>query len=101
MAEKLRLRPRVLTASAKTGRNVSRLLTEAITLGDRMSGRIPTPELNRFLAEVSAARQPPVGSRRGGGAHRLKLIYMAQIGERPPRFAIQVNSRARLTRDYA
>ena len=33
--------------------------------------------------------------------HRLKLIYMAQIGERPPRFAIQINSRARVTRDYA
>jgi GTP-binding protein len=26
---------------------------------------------------------------------------MAQIGERPPRFAIQVNARDRLTRDYA
>ena len=47
------------------------------------------------------ARQPPVGTRRGAGGHRLKLIYMAQIGERPPRFAIQVNSRARVTRDYA
>ncbi|HXW59118.1 MAG TPA: GTP-binding protein, partial [Solirubrobacteraceae bacterium] len=101
VAEKLRLRPRVLTASAKTGRNVSRLLSEAIALGDRMSGRIPTPELNRFLSEVVQARQPPVGSRRGAGAQRLKLLYMAQIGERPPRFAIQVNSRARLTRDYA
>ncbi|HXM87203.1 MAG TPA: ribosome biogenesis GTPase Der, partial [Solirubrobacteraceae bacterium] len=34
VAEKLRLRPRVLTASAKTGRHVARLLTEAIALGD-------------------------------------------------------------------
>jgi GTP-binding protein len=101
VAEKLRLRPRVLTVSAKTGRHVARLLTEAITLGDRVSGRIPTPELNRFLAEAVQARQPPVGTRRGSGGHRLKLIYMAQIGERPPRFAIQVNSRARVTRDYA
>jgi GTP-binding protein len=101
VAEKLRLRPRVLTVSAKTGRHVARLLTEAITLGDRISGRIPTPELNRFLAEAVQARQPPVGTRRGSGGHRLKLIYMAQIGERPPRFAIQVNSRARVTRDYA
>ncbi len=101
VAEKLRLRPRVLTVSAKTGRHVARLLTEAITLGDRISGRIPTPELNRFLAETVQARQPPVGTRRGAGNHRLKLIYMAQIGERPPRFAIQVNSRARVTRDYA
>jgi len=104
VAEKLRLRPRVLTASAKTGRHVTRLLSEAIALGDRTAGRIPTPELNRFLAETVQARQPPVGTRRGGGGgggHRLKLIYIAQIGERPPRFAIQVNSRARVTRDYA
>jgi GTP-binding protein len=101
VAEKLRLRPRVLTASAKTGRHVSRLLSEAIALGDRMSGRIPTPELNRFLSEAVQARQPPVGTRRGSSQHRLKLIYMAQIDQRPPRFAIQVNSRERVTRDYA
>ncbi len=101
VAEKLRLRPRVLTASALTGRHVTRLLSEAIALGDRTAGRIPTPELNRFLAEAVQARQPPVGTRRGAGQHRLKLIYMAQIGERPPRFAIQINSRARVTRDYA
>ena len=101
VAEKLRLRPRVLTASALTGRHVTRLLSEAIALGDRTAGRIPTPELNRFLAEAVQARQPPVGTRRGAGGHRLKLIYMAQIGERPPRFAIQINSRARVTRDYA
>ncbi len=101
VAEKLRLRPRVLTASAKTGRHVSRLLTEAIALGDRMNGRIPTPELNRFLSEAVQARQPPIGTRRGSSQHRLKLIYMTQIGERPPRFAIQVNSRTRVTRDYA
>ena len=101
VAAKLRLRPRVLTASAKTGRNVSRLIAETFALGDRRRGRIPTPELNRFLAEAVQARQPPVGTRRGSGQHRLKLIYMTQIDERPPRFAIQVNSRARVTRDYA
>jgi GTP-binding protein len=101
VAEKLRLRPRVLTTSAKTGRHAARLLTEALTLGDRMAGRIPTPELNRFLAEAVQARQPPVGTRRGSSQHRLKPIYMTQTGERPPRFAIQVNSRERVTRDYA
>jgi GTPase len=99
VAEKLRQRPRVLTASAKTGRHVSRVMAEAIALGDRMSTRVPTPELNRFLAEALQARQPPLGAR-GGGGQRLKLIYMTQIGASPPRFAIQVNSRARLTREY-
>ncbi len=96
VAQKLRLRPRVLTASAASGRNISRLLTEAITLGDRMHQRIPTPELNRFLSEVVQARQPPAV--RG---HRLRMLYMAQVGTRPPRFAISVNSRTRVTRDYA
>jgi hypothetical protein len=43
----------------------------------------------------------PFLSSRGSGQHRLKLIYMAQIEERPPCFAIQVNLRARVTRDYA
>jgi GTPase len=96
VAQKLRLRPRVLTASAKTGRNVGRILTEALVLGDRMRTRIPTPDLNRFLGELVQQRQPP--QKQG---HRLRLLYMAQIGERPPRFAIQVNARKRLTRDYA
>jgi GTPase len=104
VAEKLRLRPRVLTASARTGRHVGRVMQEALALADRRAARIPTPELNRFLAEAIEARQPPVGSRRGsgrGGVHRLKLIYMTQIGTSPPRFAVQVNSRGRVTRDYA
>src|SRR5438270_2652612 len=93
---KLRLRPRVMTTSAKTGRQVARLLQEGVALADRAAARIPTPELNRFLSEAVQARQPP--ARRG---QRLKLLYIAQIGERPPRFAIQVNARSRVTRDYA
>ena len=96
VARKLRLRPRVLTASATTGRNVDRLLREALVLGDRRRSRVPTPQLNRWLGEAVAARQPP--ARQG---HRLRLLYAAQIETAPPRFAIQVNSRARMTRDYA
>ncbi|MGZ4254037.1 MAG: ribosome biogenesis GTPase Der [Solirubrobacteraceae bacterium] len=97
--QKLRLRPRVLTASAKTGRHVERLLVEAIGLADRSRTRIPTPQLNRFLSDAVGARQPPSGA--GPRDHRLKLLFMTQTGERPPRFSIQVNSRARVTRDYA
>ena len=98
--QKLRLRPRVLTASAKTGRHVERLLVEAVALADRSRRRIPTPQLNRFLSDAIAARQPPAGTIRRGGT-RLKLLFMTQTAERPPRFSIQVNSRAQLTRDYA
>jgi len=98
---KLRLRPRVLTASATTGRNVERLLIETVALADRSRTRIPTPQLNRFLSEVVANRQPPSGSARRRGAHRLKLLFMTQTGERPPRFSIQVNSHSLVTRDYS
>ncbi len=93
---KLRLRPKVMTASALTGRHVQRLLLEVMSLADRATHRIPTPQLNRFLADVTAARQTP--SKQG---HRLKMLYIAQIGTRPPRFSVQVNSRTRITREYA
>jgi len=98
---KLRLRPRVLTASAKTGRNVERILVEAVGLADRSRGRIPTSQLNRFISDVVAQRQPPSSNNRRHGNQRLKLLYMTQTGERPPRFSIQVNSHALITRDYA
>ena len=87
---KLRLRPRVLTASAKTGRHIQRMLHGGAVARRARSHRIPTPELNRFLGDVVAARQPPAKQ-----GHRLKMLYMAQIATRPPRFSIQVNSRQR------
>jgi GTP-binding protein len=93
---KMRLRPRVLTASAKTGRNIQRVLQEAMSLADRASHRVPTAELNRVLGEISASRQPPAKQ-----GHRLKMMYMTQVSTRPPRFQIHVNHRKRLTRDYA
>ncbi|HWV86815.1 MAG TPA: GTP-binding protein, partial [Capillimicrobium sp.] len=96
VAQKLRLRPKLLTASALTGRGVARVMTEALALGERMRTRVPTPDFNRFLSEIVQERQPPAKQ-----GHRLKLIYGAQTGTRPPRFAIQVNSRTRVTRDYA
>jgi GTPase len=96
LEKRLRLRPRLVAASAKTGRNVDTLLREAVRLADRRAERIPTPELNRFVSAVVAERTPPA---RGG--RRLRLLYAAQIGTSPPRFAIQVNDRRLITRDWA
>jgi len=93
---KLRLRPAVVTCSATRGRNVGSLLPRALQLADKAGERVPTPELNRFVADVVARNPPP--ARRG---KRLRLYYAAQIGERPPRFAIQVNDRKLISRDWA
>ncbi|HMA27106.1 MAG TPA: GTPase, partial [Solirubrobacterales bacterium] len=95
-AQKLRLRPPVLTCSALTGRGVGAVLRQAIELADRAADRIPTPELNKFVAAVVADRPPP--QRHG---RRLRLYYAAQVGRRPPRFAIQVNDRKLIARDWA
>jgi GTPase len=95
-ARKLKLRPPVLTCSALTGRGVSAVLREAISLAEKAASRIPTPELNRFIAGVVADRPPP--QRHG---KRLRLYYAAQVGRRPPRFAIQVNDRRLINRDWA
>ena len=96
VATKLRLRPRVITASALNGRNVARLIVESVALADRSRGRIPTSELNRFIAEVQSERQPPAV--RG---KRLRIYYASQVESGPPRFRIHVNDRKLIVRDYA
>ncbi len=96
VAKKIRQRPQVMAVSAKTGRGLKRLVAEAVGLADRSRQWIPTPELNRFLGDLQAQRQPPAV--RG---KRLRMYYMAQFETGPPRFAIQVNNRGLVTRDYA
>jgi GTP-binding protein len=92
---RLRQRPPIVTTSATTGRGIARLLDRVEALFAKHSARIPTPELNRALAELRESRQPP--SRNG---KRLNLLYGTQITQRPPRFRIWVNDPALITRDY-
>jgi len=96
VAKKLRQRPQVLAVSASSGRGLKRLVAEALSLADRSSQWIPTPELNRFLGDLQSQREPPAV--RG---KRLRMYYMAQFETSPPRFAVQVNNRGQVTRDYA
>jgi GTPase len=96
VTRKLRQRPQVMAVSAASGRGMKRLVAEALSLADRSAQKIPTPELNRFLGDLQAIREPP--SVRG---KRLRMYYMAQFETSPPRFAIQVNNRGQVTRDYA
>ncbi|MGZ4461499.1 MAG: ribosome biogenesis GTPase Der [Gaiellaceae bacterium] len=92
---RLRQRPPIRTVSAKTGRGVARLLDDVAALFEKHCSRVATAELNRFLAELREARQPPM--RRG---KRLNLLYGAQVQTRPPRFRFTVNDPSLITRDY-
>jgi GTPase len=95
LARKLRQRPPFITTSAKTGRGVTRLLEKVAELYEKHAGRIPTAELNRFLAELREMREPP-----SRGGRRLNLLYGAQVESRPPRFRFTVNDPGLVTRDY-
>jgi GTP-binding protein len=93
--DRLRQRPPVLTVSAKTGRGIARLLDRVERQFEKYASRIPTAELNRFLAELREAREAP--ARRG---KRLNLLYGTQVRVRPPRFRFFVNDPGLVTRDY-
>jgi GTP-binding protein len=93
---RLRQRPPFVAVSSHTGRGLERLLDGVVALFDRHVARVPTAELNRALAELREARQPPSG-RRG---RRPNLLYGAQVRVRPPRFRLSVNDPGLVTRDY-
>ena len=95
LQRRLRQRPPIVTTSAKTGRGIARVLDRVEELYAKHSGRIPTPELNRFLTELKEARQPP-----SRGRKRLNLLYGAQVSTRPPRYRFTVNDTSLVTRDY-
>jgi len=96
LGKRLRQRPPVMTSSAQTERNVTKLLERCVELADRRASRISTAELNRFVADLLASRPPP--AKRG---RRLRIYYAAQVDRRPPRFAVQVNDRRLISRDWA
>ena len=85
----------VVTLSARTGRQVERLMPAVLAVFERWNERLPTPALNRWLAEV-VERHPPPAVR----GRRARLRYMAQIKVRPPTFALFTSRPAGLSDDY-
>src|SRR5205823_11470885 len=77
LERRLRQRPPHVAVSSKTGRGIERLLDGIESLFDKHTARVPTAELNRFLAELRERRQPP--SRNG---KRLNLLYGTQVSAR-------------------
>jgi GTP-binding protein len=71
----------ILCISAKTGQRVEKLFPSIREGVEQSRRRIPTGQLNAFLAEAVARTQPPTDKGR-----RLKLYYMTQAGTAPPHF---------------
>ena len=78
----------ILRMSAMTGQGVAAIWKSVFRVAAEGSRRIPTPEVNRFLARASERFAPR--SRRG---KEVKLLYGFQSGVAPPRFRVFTNCR--------
>ena len=67
----------------------------------RRAGRqVQRPHLDRRAQPRAGRRWPPCVRCRMKRGKRLKMYYIAQFGTSPPRFAIEVNDRTLITRDF-
>ncbi|HEY3144840.1 MAG TPA: ribosome biogenesis GTPase Der [Dongiaceae bacterium] len=73
----------IVTLSARSGRNLDRLMQAVIGIYGEWNKRVPTAQLNRYLEAATIAHPPPLVRGR-----RIKLRYMTQIKTRPPTFTI-------------
>jgi len=85
----------VVPMSALTGNGVPRLLPAVLRTYDVWNRRIPTGNLNRWLAEATERHPPPMVRGR-----RLRLRYMTQVKARPPTFVIFANVPEELPESY-
>ncbi|MGE3278214.1 MAG: ribosome biogenesis GTPase Der [Candidatus Altimarinota bacterium] len=77
----------VVFVSAKTGKNVEKILELARAIEANRVKRVETGKLNNWLERVVMKHAPT-----GTGKKLPKLFYMTQVDVRPPHFVIFVNS---------
>lgn len=85
-----------VTISALKGQRLTDLLdtvTETYAVWNR---RVPTSQLNRWLAGMTESHPPPLVDGR-----RLKIRYMTQVKSRPPTFALFVSKPVDLPDNYS
>ncbi len=76
----------ILHISALTGERASKLLETIDRVTESRKRRVRTPELNKFVAEVTAAHPPA-----SPGRHHVRILYAAQTGVAPPAFVFFTN----------
>ena len=85
----------LLFVSAKTNQRVFKILEYAERVREQSKMKIPTPEINNFLAETSIVKPPPVI--RG---KETKFYYGVQSGTGPPAFTVFTNTKYPIPEHY-
>jgi GTP-binding protein len=76
----------ILHISALTGERAPKLLETIDRVTESRKVRVRTPELNKFVAEVTAAHPPA-----SPGRQHVRILYAAQTGIAPPTFVFFTN----------
>ena len=76
----------ILHLSALTGERTPKLLEAIDKVADARNKRVPTGELNRWVAETTA-KHPPASP----GRHEVRIMYAAQTNVAPPTFVFFTN----------
>jgi GTP-binding protein len=77
---------RVVPVSALTGEGLDNLLPTVLQVYDVWTRQVPTPRLNRWLAEMTTRHAPPSAQGRP-----VKIRYVSQTKSRPPSFLLFAN----------
>ncbi|MDE3116893.1 MAG: ribosome biogenesis GTPase Der [Pseudomonadota bacterium] len=85
----------LVAVSALTGEGLERLKKAVIEADAAWNSRVPTAQLNRFLADALERHPPPAVHGR-----RVRIRYMTQAKARPPSFALFGNQLDALPEAY-
>jgi GTPase len=85
----------VLHVSATTGERMPKVVETIDRIAEARTRRIPTAELNRFVAAVTAVHPPASPGRR-----EVRILYAAQTAVAPPTFVFFTNVATRFHFSY-
>jgi GTP-binding protein len=85
----------ILHISAKSGERTAKLLEAIDQVAASRRRRVATPELNRFIEDVTT-QQAPVSP----GHRHVRVLYAAQTGIAPPTFVLFTNVATKLHFSY-
>jgi GTP-binding protein len=81
----------IIYISAKTGRNVQKLMDVALHIWENYTISISTSSLNSFLEDVKRRNPPP---------SKIKFKYIVQVNIKPPTFVIFVRNKQGIPKNY-
>lgn len=84
-----------LFISAKTGRNLDKIIPLVKKVNEDSKLRITTGQLNRFIEGCLRKNSPPMIN-----GKRLRIYYMAQVAIEPPKFVVFVNHPSLMSVSY-